>query len=130
MKFPLTAACLFILVCSQTILAANELYELPGKNVVTRWASAENWDAKPGEAGMTKMGRKGSAATNIQSGACLTLAHAEGSSGIVRRIWMTISDRNPEQLRGLVIRMYWDGCRKPAVEAPLGDFFLHAFGED
>ena len=31
-------------------------------------------------------------------------------------------------LRTLVIRMYWDGSAKPAVEAPLGDFFGGAPG--
>jgi hypothetical protein len=29
----------------------------------------------------------------------------------------------------MVIRMYWDGSREPAVEAPLGDFFAAGFGE-
>jgi hypothetical protein len=36
---------------------------------------------------------------------------------------MTIPDRSPRMLRGLRIDMYWDGATKPAVSAPLGDFF-------
>jgi hypothetical protein len=29
----------------------------------------------------------------------------------------------------MVIRMYWDGAKEPAVEAPVGDFFANAFGK-
>lgn len=49
-------------------------------------------------------------------------------SGIVHRIWITISDRGPEMLRGLRIEMTWDGADAPAVSAPFGDFFGIALG--
>jgi hypothetical protein len=42
---------------------------------------------------------------------------------------MTISDRTPEMMRGLVIRFYWDGAEQPAVEVPLGDFFCMPHGQ-
>jgi hypothetical protein len=51
------------------------------------------------------------------------LAEARNTSGTVRRIWMTIPDRGPRMLRGLRLDMYWDGATRPAVSAPLGDFF-------
>ncbi|HEY4300410.1 MAG TPA: glycoside hydrolase family 172 protein, partial [Candidatus Didemnitutus sp.] len=38
-------------------------------------------------------------------------------------IWLTIEQRTPQTLRGLRIDAYWDGAKKPAVSAPLGDFF-------
>jgi hypothetical protein len=31
-------------------------------------------------------------------------------NGTIRRIWIMISNTEPEFLRGLVLRMYWDGA--------------------
>jgi hypothetical protein len=59
----------------------------------------------------------------VPAGASVTLAEARGTSGTVRRIWMTFGDRSPRMLRSLRIDMYWDGAATPAVSAPLGDFF-------
>jgi hypothetical protein len=42
--------------------------------------------------------------------------------GCIRHIWMTTSENN-NNLRALVLRMYWDGDESPSVAAPLGDFF-------
>lgn len=102
------------------------LYALP-ENVVTRWASAENYDAAPGAGGLANFGRKGSPCRPLAAGESFTMAQAEGS-GAIRRIWVTISERTPQMLRGLVVRVYWDGAEKPAVEAPLGDFFCQPLG--
>ncbi|MEP0845049.1 MAG: DUF2961 domain-containing protein, partial [Phycisphaerae bacterium] len=41
---------------------------------------------------------------------------------------ITVSDRSPEALRNIILRMYWDGSDVPSVEAPLGDFFGSAHG--
>ncbi|MDH7601825.1 MAG: DUF2961 domain-containing protein [Armatimonadota bacterium] len=105
----------------------SELYKLP-RGVYTRWASPENYDALPGQAAKANFGRKGSACRPVAAGESFVLAHAEGC-GTVRRIWITIRDRGPHMLRGLVLRAYWDGESKPAVEAPLGDFFCQAHGK-
>lgn len=102
------------------------LFHLP-RNLKTRWASAENWDAKPGAAAQANFGRKGSAARPLLPGESFVMAHAEGS-GTVRRIWITINSRIPATLRGIVIRAYWDGEEKPAVEAPIGDLFCLSLG--
>jgi hypothetical protein len=48
-----------------------------------------------------------------------TLAEVQGTSGIVRRIWLTIANRSPEWLRGVRLDIYWDGAATPAVSAPL-----------
>ena len=56
------------------------------------------------------------------------MAEATETSGTVRRIWVTISDRSPKMLRGLRLDMYWDGAATPAVCTPLGDFFCQGLG--
>ncbi|HVF10792.1 MAG TPA: glycoside hydrolase family 172 protein, partial [Abditibacteriaceae bacterium] len=103
------------------------LFAIPNK-VHTRWASAENDEARTGAGGQANFGRKGSPSRSLASGESLTLAHAAGM-GTVRRMWITINDRSPHMLRGLVLRMFWDGEEKPAVEAPFGDFFGQALGQ-
>jgi hypothetical protein len=103
------------------------LFHLP-KNLQTRWASAENWDAQPGAAAMARFGRKGSAARPLLAGESFVMAHAENCSGTIRRVWITINKRFPGTLRGIVIRAYWDGEEKPAVEAPIGDLFCLSLG--
>ncbi|MGQ9455778.1 MAG: glycoside hydrolase family 172 protein [Armatimonadota bacterium] len=105
----------------------DELYKLPS-NVFTRWASPENYDALPGQAAKTNFGRKGSSCRPVAADETFVMAHAE-EPGTIRRIWITIRDRGPHMLRGLVIRAYWEGESKPAVEAPIGDFFCQAHGK-
>jgi len=104
----------------------RSLYSLP-KGIVTRWASAENPDAAKGAGGKDLFGRKGRPCVPLTAGECLVMAHA-GGSGTIRRIWITISDRSPEMMRGIILRMYWDGESTPAVEAPIGDFFCQPLG--
>jgi len=107
---------------------ADDMFVLPA-GVHTRWASAENWDAQPGAAGKENFGRKGSPCRRpLKAGESFVMAHAENTSGIVRRMWITLDDRTPALMRGIVLRMYWDGAEKPAVEVPLGDFFCQALG--
>ncbi len=43
--------------------------------------------------------------------------------GKITHIWMTQSNPDPDYLRRIVLRMYWDGEEQPSVLAPLGDFF-------
>jgi hypothetical protein len=92
------------------------------KNTETRWASFENIRGEKGRGGMQNAGAKGSAFRHIEAGASVTLMETE-SSGVVDRIWLSLQDRSPENLRSLRIDMYWDDAEKPAVSAPLGDFF-------
>ena len=100
----------------------QELYELP-EGVETRWASPENPRGEKGRGGQALGGRKGAPTIAIKAGASAVLAEAQNTPGTVRRIWMTIPDRSPRMLRGLRIDIYWDGGARPAVSAPLGDFF-------
>lgn len=64
----------------------------------------------------------------IEPGKTLTLADIQGA-GTVAHIWVTIASPEPQFLRKLVFRMYWDGEKTPSVECPVGDFFGVGFGE-
>ena len=52
-----------------------------------------------------------------------------GGAGCVTHIWMTGGTLEPDFLRKLVLRMYWDGEAEPSVNVPLGDFFGMGHGE-
>jgi len=117
-----------ILISFAVSSTGQALFDRP-HDIHTRWASAENWSGKKGGGGMTNGGRKGSPSFSLKAGQEKILAEASGSSGMVRRIWLTINERTPEFLRGLKIEMYWDDAKEPAVSAPLGDFFNHGLGQ-
>jgi hypothetical protein len=111
-----------IFLCSVGPISAQSLYEMPD-GVQTRVASGENPTGEKGQGGQANAGRKGAATVPINAGESRVLAEANGTSGTVRRIWMTFPDRSPQMLRSLKIDMYWDGASRPAVSAPIGDFF-------
>ncbi|WP_419698107.1 glycoside hydrolase family 172 protein [Mucilaginibacter sp. NFX135] len=119
-SFTIITLLLILGVCPLRI-KAQQLYELP-PDAETRWVSFENRTGDKGKGGMENKGAKGHPSEWINAGKSVTLLDFEGA-GIVNRIWMTIIDRNPEALRAIHIEMYWDGAAKPAVSAPLGDFF-------
>lgn len=47
--------------------------------------------------------------------------------GVIRRLWLTVSSRDPDYLRRIALKMYWDGEAAPSVLVPLGDFFGNGF---
>jgi hypothetical protein len=87
-----------------------------------REISFENPTGRPGAGGTENRGAKGHAMETIQAGRACTLMDVAGT-GVVRSIWLTVSNRDPAALRGMKLEMYWDGSSKPAVAAPVGDFF-------
>jgi len=105
----------------------NKLYEYDG-NATTRWSSPENMNGLKGVGGQENNAAKGHAFDGIESGASRWLLNVSGA-GIINRIWITVSDRSPEMLRGLKLEMFWDGEQKPAVSTPLGDFFGVGLGK-
>ncbi len=113
----LTAA---LWLCAAIGLRAAEPFEVPA-GVHTRWVSFENPAGAKGQGGQANQGRKGAPSRPIAAGETVTLLDLEGP-GVIRRIWMTVRG-NPENLRGLVLRMYWEDQDWPSVEAPLQDFF-------
>ena len=92
------------------------------QGVQTRWSSFENLKAERARGGLENRGSKGHPSDCLVAGETKTLLDVTGS-GMVCRIWLTISDRSPEMLRSLRINMTWDHAERPAVSAPLGDFF-------
>ena len=118
---------LIIVSFYMTKVKAQQLYELP-PDAETRWISFENRNGEKGKGAMENKGAKGHSSEWINAGKSVTLLDFEGA-GIINRIWMTIIDRNPQALRAIHIEMYWDGAAKPAVSAPLGDFFGIGLGK-
>jgi hypothetical protein len=103
-----------------------DLFAKP-RGMQTRWSSFENREAERGRAALENRGAKGHAFDAIAAGETATLLDIKGS-GAICRIWMTVNDRSPEMLRSLRLDIYWDGAARPAVSAPLGDFFGVALG--
>jgi len=97
-------------------------------NVESRWSSFENLNGEKGKGGMENNGAKGHPFDVIKSGDTCTLLNTSGP-GIINRIWITVRNRSPHALRGLIFNMYWDNENKPAVSVPFGDFFGVGLGK-
>lgn len=105
------------------VLHAQEWYKPSTPGTQTRWVSPENPAGLKGQGGMTNKGAKGNAFYIIAPGAKKVVLDVKGA-GIIERIWMAGSVvANREQKRSVRIDMFWDGAAKPAVSAPIGDFF-------
>jgi len=133
---PVRRSLLIAVSCFATALTARgqivskdvPLYQMPDSPVQTRWYTYENPRGQKGQGGKERFGRKGAPAVALPKGKTLVLADVEGS-GTIRRMWMTLWNRSPEALRGLRIEAHWDGAGRPAVRAPVGDFFCHSLGQ-
>jgi hypothetical protein len=103
---------------------------------LSRSCSAENPTGAKGAGGMATEGTGARAASllgrgwkvspsiEIAPGETATLADIAGP-GTIRHIWCTTA---PHQAwRGSILRMYWEGEERPAVEVPLGDFFCNGW---
>ena len=108
---------------------ATRPYDLT-TGLVSRSISFENPTGAPGEGGKAEsnlgVGRKGSPARTVKPDSMFVLCDIKGP-GTIRHIWMTTS-RDPENLRSIVIRVYWDGQEHPSIECPVGDFMGFAHG--
>ena len=101
----------------------NTLYKAAPEWVHTRWVSPENPGGEKGRGGMTNRGAKGNAFYIVQPGDTCVLFDVKGA-GIINRMWLSGTlGVNAAQRRAVRIDMYWDGAGKPAVSAPVGDFF-------
>lgn len=104
---------------------------------VTRSISAENFTGEKGRGGMATEGTGANAARDlgrgwkvspsirIGQGEIATLADIEGT-GLIQHIWLTTHTRH---WRELLLRFYWDGDERPAIEVPIGDFFCNGWCE-
>ncbi len=97
------------------------------RNSTPRWVNFENKEGKKGGGGIKNNGAKGHAWEHFYKDEEKVLCDFCGS-GIVRRIWITLSDRTKEALQKVIIKMFWDGAEKPQVEVPIGDFFCMGLG--
>lgn len=61
----------------------------------------------------------------------------EKGPGVITHLWLTFLGPEPQRWakdgsanhQEMLLRIYWDGSKKPGVEAPVGDFFASAFGK-
>ena len=119
---------IFILLfnCIAVAMSAQQLYEMP-KTAESRLSSFENPNGLKSNGGKTNKSAKGNAFEWVKPGETKTLLNINGE-GTIRRIWMTI-DQSPLKLRSLRLQMFWDGENKPAVDVPMGDFFVYNLGK-
>jgi hypothetical protein len=102
-----------------------ELWGTPlySQRIASRSISAENPRGEVGQGGKALNGRKGEPCLpNLRDGQVYTFAEMAGP-GVIRHIWVTPEKRNPDVLRNLILRFYWNEQSQASVEAPLGDFF-------
>jgi hypothetical protein len=118
----LLSSSLLVLVAQSRPAVYGQLYRMPDAGVETRWITFENPDGEKGGGGRVNQGGKGAAYRPVEAGETVVLADLHGS-GTLRRMWVTLGTRTPRALRSYVVRMYWDGAERPAVEVPFGDFF-------
>ena len=72
---------------------------------------------------------------NVPPGETHVLLDAQGP-GMITHLWITFLGPEPQDWakkgsanhQEMLLRMYWDGRPRPAVEAPVGDFFANCFG--
>jgi len=93
----------------------------------SRAATFENPTGARGAGGRAHGGRKGAPSQRIRRGERVVLADIEGS-GVIRHIWMTFMPAPPEQMRGAVLEVFYDGADEPSVSVPCLDFFGVAHG--
>lgn len=118
---------LLTLCCIAATVHSQRLFEMP-QGVQSRLSSFENPNGVKGNGGKTNKTAKGNAFEVMAAGQTKTLLDVKGE-GTIQRIWMTI-DRTALKLRSLRLQMFWDGEAKPAVDVPMGDFFVFNLGKD
>ena len=72
----------------------------------------------------------------VPPGETHVLLDAQGP-GVISHIWITFLGPEPQDWakqgsanhQEMLLRMFWDGRVRPAVEAPVGDFFANCFGQ-
>lgn len=73
---------------------------------------------------------------NVEPGEKHVLLEADGP-GVITHMWFTFLGPEPQMWaekgaanhQEMLLRIYYDGNPRPAVEAPLGDFFANCFGK-
>lgn len=89
---------------------------------------ADKKDFRAGRASSTDPNLKNGDARPMKPGQTLTIADVKGA-GRFTHLWFTIAAADADHLRELVLRIYWDDAKTPAVECPMGDFFAQGPGK-
>ncbi len=92
------------------------------------WINFENPTGEKGRGGLENSGAKGHAFEHFKKGEEKVLCDFAGG-GIVRRIWLTLSDRSENVMKNVILKMYWDASQTAQVDCPLGDFFCMGLGK-
>jgi hypothetical protein len=87
-----------------------------------RAVTFENLTGARGAGGTAAAGRKGAPSRRIRPGERLVLADLEGP-GRITHLWFTVPPAPPEDLRALVLEVFYDGAVDPSISVPLLDFF-------
>ena len=126
-----TAVSLLVFSCqTENPKSADQILNAPlfqYQDIEPRWNSFENPTSGKGVGGQENKGAKGHPYDQLKAGESKVLMNVDGM-GIITRMWFTIRDKSPKMLRSFKIEMFWDGNDKPAVSAPIGDFFGNGLG--
>jgi hypothetical protein len=88
----------------------------------SRSISFENLSGDRGRGGTAAKGRKGSPSRLLGPGENVMLADIRGP-GRLRHLWMTFPPAKPEQMRSVMLEVYYDGLDQPSISVPCLDFF-------
>jgi len=104
-----------ILCFVMMLSSSNELGELPRlQGGVQRFSS---FDRDEGDQDFFQ----------LTAGDSLVLADIKGA-GTIKRLYIKVDSDDPNHLRTMLLRFYWDDSRDPCVDCPLGDFFALGHG--
>ena len=107
------------------------------RNSVTKSICAESFTGEKGKAGAYTEGTGKECARDLGIGWKISpsiIVPKKGKfiladikeSGQINHIWCTCF---PTSWRNLILRVYWDNCDHPSIQAPIGDFFLNGWCE-
>jgi len=134
----IVASLLLCLLCCYSVATADFMAALArpqeGRSMRTTSTHKIGPDGKPDPNGVPdpNSNRDNS---NVSPGQKKILLDVKGP-GVITHLWMTFlgPEPHPWAKKGsanhqeMLLRMYWDGSERPAVEAPVGDFFASSFG--
>jgi hypothetical protein len=88
----------------------------------SRAATFENPTGGRGQGGTAHGGRKGAPSRRLAPGERVVLTDIDGP-GTVRHVWMTFLLGPPEQMRAVLLEVFYDGADQPSISVPCLDFF-------
>jgi hypothetical protein len=98
----------------------NPAFVDPG--IDSRAITFENPTGARGAGGTAHGGRKGAPNRRLHAGERVVLADIPGR-GILRHLWMTYLPAPPEQMRALVLEVFYGDAPEPSISVPALDFF-------